>query len=147
MKSRMILILGLLTCNGPLQLADSASVEYECEQPIIDGMYMISFDTLETKCGSLRDTYLNVVYGIPTPNINAGCHLVHVQNKTRSCEVGAIFDCDDGLWDMKMDWSTKAVPTDNNRIAGVLFVEMERFTGWTCEGTYGFEGALQDESG
>ena len=140
MKSKMILMLGLLTCNRSTQQIDSASVKYECTQPIIDGMYQVSFDVLETKCGSLNDSLLNVVYGVPTPNANAGCHLVHVENKTRSCVVDAIFDCDDGLWEMRMDWSTKSVPTDRERITGILFVEMERFTGWTCEGTYGFEG-------
>jgi len=146
MKSKIILILGLLTCGGETQQIDSATVKYECTQPIVDGKYQVKFDSLETKCGSLEDTLLNVIYGVPSPNPNAGCHLVKVSNKEKSCEVRAIFECDDGLWKMRMDWNTKSDPASIDMIKGTLFVNMERFTGWNCQGLYEYEGTKQNEN-
>jgi len=140
MKSKMILMLGLLTCNNDLKPHDSASVDYVCMQPIVDGEYDIIFETVETTCGSMKDIRMNVVYGVPAPNKNAGCHLTSIQNKTKSCEVGASFDCDDGLWEMKLDWNTKSHSSDDTLINGTFNVKMERFTGWTCEGKYYFHG-------
>ena len=146
MKSKMILMLGLLTCNNDVKPNDSASVNYVCMQPIIDGVYDISFETVETTCGSMKDISMDVVYGVPAPNRNAGCHLTSIINKTKSCEVNASFDCDDGLWEMTLDWSTKSHSSDDTLINGTLNVEMERFTGWTCEGKYNFQGFRGYES-
>ncbi len=145
MKSKMILILGLLTCNSNVKSNDSASINYICMQPIVDGTYDIIFETIETTCGSMKDISMDVVYGVPAPNRNAGCHLTSIINKTKSCEVNASFDCDDGLWEMTLDWHTKSHTNDLSRISGVFRVEMERFTGWTCEGTYEFEGVRNYE--
>lgn len=139
-------MLGLLTCNSDVRPNDSASANYVCMQPIIDGVYDIKFETVETKCGSMKDISMDVIYGVPAPNRNAGCHLTSILNKNKSCEVNASFDCDDGLWEMTMNWNTKSHATNPLRISGAFRVEMERFTGWTCKGTYTFEGIKVNES-
>ena len=145
MKSKIFLLLGLLTCKGNNQTIDSGVGNTVCLQPIVDGTYDVSFDTLSSKCGTMDDVRLNVVYGIPSPQKNAQCHLVNVQNLNQSCNVDANFHCDDGLWKMKMDWNTKSRTTSPNTITGILYVEMERFTGWTCEGTYSFQGLKNND--
>ena len=140
MKSKIILMLGLLTCNSSDPLNDSASINYSCMQPIVDGEYNITFQTIETACGSMKNIRMDVVYGIPSPNKNSGCHLTRIENKTKSCEVNAGFHCDDGLWEMTLDWFTKSHSSDDTLINGTLNVNMERFTGWTCKGMYRFTG-------
>ena len=140
MKSKIILILGLLTCNSDVGPNDSASINYECVQPIVDGVYDITFDTVETTCGSMKNISMDVIYGVPAPNRNAGCHLTSITNKTKSCQVNSFFHCDDGLWEMTLEWDTKSHSSDDTLINGTLNVNMERFTGWTCKGMYRFTG-------
>ena len=146
MKSKLLMMLSLLTCAGNQQVVDSAVNNSECLQPIVDGTYDLVFETLSTKCGSVDDLRLNVFYGVPSPQENAGCHLVKIRNRNKSCDVGATFHCDDGLWKMIMVWNTISHTTDSNKISGVLDVEMKRFTGWTCEGTYSYEGNREIEN-
>ena len=146
MKSKVILLLGLLTCGDDNPSIDSASVNFECAHPPPNGLYFVSFDTLESQCGPLSSSATQVSNGVVELHESAGCALVSSGSTPRTCETDTMFECDDGIWEMRLDWSIRPEPSDDDRFTGVLFVDMVRFTGWTCTGTYGLTGEKIHES-
>lgn len=146
MKIKMILLLGLLTCGDDSPSTDTASVNYECAHSAPHGLYFVSFDTLESDCGPLSSAATEVVDGVVQLHESAGCKLVNKSNSPRTCETDTIFECDDGTWEMRLEWSIKPDPLSADRFVGMLFTDMVRFTGWTCAGTYGITGEIINES-
>ena len=140
MKIKMLLLLSLLTCGDNSPSTDSALVSFECSHPPPNGLYFVSFDTLESECGPLTSSATQVTDGVVELHESAGCELDSKSNNPRTCETDAVFVCDDGTWEMRLDWSIKPDPLSEDRFVGVLFVDMVRFTGWTCTGTYGLTG-------
>ena len=150
MKNRFFLLLGLFTCVGGSS-TDSSSDRFECLHSIPHGAYFASFDKLSTStrepdCGSLSGSDVEVLSGIVKPHESAGCTIVYKNDDPRVCETTATFNCDDGTWKMNLNWSVKPDLLDENRFVGVLYAEMERFSGWTCVGTYGVVGERSYES-
>tara|TARA_R100001015_G_scaffold18106_1_gene10739 strand:- start:365 stop:808 length:444 start_codon:yes stop_codon:yes gene_type:complete len=145
MKIKMLLLLSLLTCGDDSPSTDSALVSFECAHPPPNGLYFVSFDTLESECGPLSSSATQVSDGVVELHESAGCELVSKASSPRTCETDAVFECDDGTWEMRLDWSIKPDPLNEDQFVGVLFVDMLRFTGWTCTGTYGLTGERINE--
>ena len=151
MKSRIFLLFGLLTCGDNLPYADSATGSFECLYQPPEGLYFVTFDKLSTNsrepdCGTLSSSNVNVFDGAVRLHDSAGCIMASKGDSPRLCETNVQFECDDGTWEMSLDWAVRPDPTDADRFDGVLRADMVRFTGWTCVGTYRVVGERVHES-
>ena len=134
-KLKVFLFAFVLGCvNNTQQKADTNTKQELCELFAPTGTYSIQFNTVDSTCGRMGDVQSQVVQGIVIPDEAARCRLAQVDWDDSPCITHSVFYCDDGLWDMTLDWRIQ--PDSESSFSGTLGTTMLRFTGWNCVGQY-----------
>ncbi len=122
---------------------DAEQTQAPCELFAPTGTYEMTYQTVDSNCGGMGVTQTEVSHGIVQPDSSAACRLVQVDWDEGPCITHSVFDCDDGLWDMLLDW--RVIPNSSDSFSGTLDATMLRFTGWDCAGRYDFEAFRLEE--
>ncbi len=131
------------TSTPVVDSADSRVVE--CAQDAPHGEYFMNFEVVDSTCGAMGNIQADLFRGIVVPQQLAGCSLTYSLWNDATCTTESYFACDDDYWNMYLGWDVIADPIDADRFEGILFTEMVRFTGWSCKGSYSFEGLRKNE--
>tara|TARA_Y100001973_G_scaffold106673_1_gene186382 strand:+ start:1198 stop:1617 length:420 start_codon:yes stop_codon:yes gene_type:complete len=133
-KTLFIILLTVAACQDPIVVCD-----YEKET--ISGEYKLETMEVDGDCGSAGTLNVAVESGVASPVDWAGCRLVSESWIQGSCTSKSVFECDDGVWQMQLEWSIIASVENAQNITGELYAEMSKWNGlYTCSSTYAFEG-------
>ena len=141
------LALALLVACGT-KTPQKAETDTDTEQEACDlfaptGEFTMTFQTVDSTCGGMGETQVQVAQGIVIPVEAAKCRLVGVDWDEGPCVTHSAFDCDDGLWEMLLDW--RVIPDSDDSFSGTLDTTMFRFTGWNCAGQYDLDAVRTPE--
>ncbi len=135
---KLLIFILLAACNTDTKQKNDTDVEQKvCELYAPCGTYTMSFETIDGDCGGMGEIQTEVRHGIIQPDKSASCRLTQVDWDEGVCITHSVFDCDDGLWNMLLDW--RVIPDTDDTFSGTLHATMVRFTGWDCVGSYSFE--------
>ena len=88
----------------------------------------------------MGNLFVDVKDGVVQPSEGMGCELRSDDWEQAVCTNTSIFECDDGDWNMRLEWSVVGDRKDLGKISGSLHAEMDRWDGlYTCTSTYRFE--------
>ena len=113
------------------------------ERDTLTGEYALQMNELEGgECGGMGLLHVRVEKGVVRPAERVGCQLRTEDWEQAVCTNHSVFDCDDGDWKMRLEWTVIGRQDLSEGIRGELYAEMDRWEGlYTCSSTYSFVSA------
>ncbi len=104
-----------------------------------DGEYTMETEESSGDCGSLGTMEVSIESGKVLPNDGLGCELDFSQWHEEACTTSSAWDCDDGTWKMRLEWTVTTDPANPDNLLGNLNAVMDKWDGiYTCESEYIF---------
>tara|TARA_B100000686_G_C16766128_1_gene961917 strand:+ start:1609 stop:2049 length:441 start_codon:yes stop_codon:yes gene_type:complete len=133
-----VILLTILASCGP----KTETIPCAAEQTDQTGVYYMRTTEIAGDCGSMGSIEAEIEDGVVYVSDGAGCVLSAVDWKANQCSTLSKFDCDDGTWIMHLEWVVTSVPEEADRLVGVLYAQMDKWSGiYTCSGHYTFEAS------
>ena len=103
------------------------------------GFYTMVTAEMSGDCGSMGTLQVNIEEGAVSIDESFGCSLEGVAWSEQACTTLSVLVCDDGTWEMILDWEVSSLE-DPNKLSGVLNADMAKWGGlYTCSSEYTFE--------
>ena len=135
MKLTMCALFFTISCNGAVN--DTLCPSNQNEQT---GFYTMVTQEKSGDCGSMGTLQVNIENGAVSIDESLGCSLEGVAWSEEECTTLSVLVCDDGTWEMILDWEVLSSPEDSNKLFGVLNADMAKWGGlYTCASEYTFE--------
>ena len=123
-----------ISCNGTA--GDTLCASNQNEQT---GFYTMVTQEKSGDCGSMGTLQVNIENGAVSIDESFGCSLEGVAWSDETCTTLSVLVCDDGTWEMILDWEVSSLE-DPNKLSGVLNADMAKWGGlYTCASEYTFE--------
>ncbi len=104
------------------------------------GFYTMVTQEKSGDCGSMGTLQVNVEDGAVSIDESFGCGLEGVAWSEQACTTLSVLVCDDGTWEMILDWEIFSNSQDSSKLTGVLYADMAKWGGlYTCASEYTFE--------
>ena len=141
MRSISVVMFGLIiSCSNPPP-SDPCLIE----RSALTGVYAIETTEVDGDCGSVGSLDVDVENGIVFANSNAGCEIASEDWDQNSCTASSVHACDDGTWEMRLDWVVSSDPDNPEIVSGELTTYMSKWGGlYTCTSLYSFDGVRTD---
>ena len=120
---------------------DVAPPEVPCTttQSVQNGEYTMETEEAFGDCGSLGTMDVMVEDGKVLLIDGLGCTLDYSEWDQDVCTTNSAWDCDDGTWIMRLEWSVSSDPAIPENLQGTLNAVMDKWNGiYTCESEYTF---------
>ena len=125
----------VFSCDGAVN--DKFCVSGQAEQT---GFYTMITQEKAGDCGSMGTLQVNIENGAVSIDASFGCSLEGVAWSAEECSTLSVLVCDDGTWEMILDWEILSNSSDSNKLSGVLYADMAKWGGlYTCSSEYTFE--------
>ena len=136
-KAFFIVVAMLSSCSVPSETLEPCDYEKEA----ISGEYIMQTEEVNGDCGTVGELNVTLESGVVMPNDWVGCVLESDSWEQSTCTSRSVFDCDDGTWLMRLEWSIVTSLDEGQAISGELYAEMSKWNGlYTCVSTYILEG-------
>ena len=125
----------MISCNE--EVNDTLCTSSQNEQT---GFYTMVTQESSGDCGSMGTLQVDIENGVVSINESFGCSLEGVAWSEQTCTTQSVLVCDDGTWEMILDWSVLSSAEDSNKLSGILNADMAKWGGlYTCSSEYTFE--------
>ena len=103
------------------------------------GIYEMTTSEVLGNCGSMGSLPVTIDNGIVLLDMSVGCAMIESSWSNNTCTTESVFDCDDGTWIMRLEWSVATDPDDETKLTGALLADMSKWSGvYTCNSEYEF---------
>ena len=136
---RNILVMIFLACIGCNELTPTPTL-CKSDQSEQTGTYTMTTHEESGDCGSMGTLQTEISNGVVHIDDVFGCVPTESSWNDSICETVSTFDCDDGIWEMNLEWTVLSNPDNPSNLTGILKADMSKWGGlYTCSSEYTFE--------